>query len=127
MKLWILGIFFGLGSACGVSASKYSDNTDEPELAHIVSYELDKGFMTIRVLTSGCTGVHSFKVVADSKAANRVKVLRVKQDKCRLTTRPIELQYSIRHLGLDINRVVSVLNLSSSENSGEISLVDKSF
>jgi len=127
MKLWIFGVLFGLSSACGVSASKYSENADEPELAHIVSYELDKGFMTIKVLTSGCTGVHSFKVVADSKAANRVKVLRVKQDKCRLTTRPIELQYSIRHLGLDINRLVSVLNRSSSDNNGGISLADKSF
>jgi len=114
MKFWLLAIVVLSGSAC-VNASKITDGKDfgEPQMAHLVSYELSKGFMTIRVLTSGCTGMNSFKVVADKKIDNGVKVLRIKQDNCRLKTRPIELQYSIRHLGVDIRRAVSVLNVSN--------------
>jgi len=114
----LLCVFLILCSVTSVNASWMGDSnkSTKPILAHLVSYELVKGFMTIRVLSSGCTGVHSFKVVADSKIDNRVKVLRLRPDNCRMKERPIELQYSIRHLGLDISRTINVLNNSGTND-----------
>jgi hypothetical protein len=79
-------------------------------MADLVDYELDNGFMTIKVLTAGCTGVNSFKVIADTSEENALRVMRVKRDQCGMKLRPIELQYSIRHLGLDSNQSINILN-----------------
>jgi len=118
MKSWVLSILIGFASVTCVNASKMDDanKLKNAQLAQLVSYELLKGFMTIRVLTSGCTGVNSFRVVADNQLDNQIKVLRLKPDNCRMKSRPIELQYSIRHLGLDLSRPINVLNNSRDNN-----------
>jgi len=87
-------------------------NETDMALANLVDYKLQNGYMRIKVLTAGCTGVTSFKVVADSSSENSLKVLRVKPDECGMKLRPIELQYSIRHLGLDINQTINIVNIN---------------
>jgi hypothetical protein len=83
----------------------YSGNNTE--MAKLVNYELDNGYMTIKVLTAGCTGINSFKIVAKG---NELSVLRVKQDECGMKPRPMTLRYSVRHLGLDSSQTVNIIN-----------------
>jgi hypothetical protein len=81
----------------------YSSNSVEK----LVNYELVNGYMTIKVLTAGCTGINSFKIVADG---NELSVVRVKQDACGMKPRPMTLRYSVRHLGLDDSQAINIVN-----------------
>ena len=79
-------------------------------VTRLVNYELDSGYMVIKVLSSGCTGTHSFKVEVENQELNLIKVMRIKKDECGMKPRSIELQYSIRHLGLDLRQPIKLLN-----------------
>ncbi len=116
MKRLILSMVFSVFMIPSANADRtriseeFNANSNGVKLAHLVDYEVVDGYMTIKVLTAGCTGINSFKVVADNHKANSLKVLRIKRDECGMKLRPIKLQYSIRHLGLDINQSISLIN-----------------
>lgn len=108
MKKLLLGLL--LVAVTSVVKSNNMTSSDGSTLANLVDYKLIDGYMTIKVLTEGCTGVNSFKILSDSQSDNGIKVLRVKPDQCGMKPRVIELQYSIRHLGININQSVNLLN-----------------
>ena len=91
----------------GVKALSKSEAYGASSVEKLVNYELVNGYMTIKVLTSGCTGINSFKILADG---NELSVVRVKKDSCGMEPRPMTLRYSVRHLGLDDSQAVNIVN-----------------
>ncbi|MET1256676.1 hypothetical protein [Aliikangiella maris] len=76
----------------------------------LINYQLEDGFILITTTSYGCTVFDSFDVKVASLKNNSLAVVRQKVDNCAMTTRPIELRYSYKHLGLDLARPISVIN-----------------
>ena len=102
----------GLLTACS-SQSIYTSNLQQDRnelLATLNSYQIDNGFITIETTGYGCTFFNSFKVEVAEGIDNGLTVLQVNPDKCGMKPRPVSLQYSFRHLGLDLEKTVLVTN-----------------
>ncbi|MGX5200995.1 hypothetical protein [Aliikangiella sp. IMCC44632] len=80
------------------------------DVAVLTDYELKDGFITIQAVGYGCTFFNSFKVEVADKQENSLEVVRTRPDNCRMKPRNVSLQYSYKHLGLDLNRFVEVKN-----------------
>ncbi len=111
----------GLTGCSSLSFLSDSENQHKvEEVAILTDYQLDDGFITIQAVGYGCTFFNSFKVeVADIKQ-NTLEVVRTQPDQCRMKPRNVSLQYSFKHLGLDLNRSVQVKNpvsISKSSNT----------
>ena len=88
-----------------------SDDKNHSEvIAVLTDYELDDGFITIQAVGYGCTFINSFKLAVADVSDNSLEVIRTRPDKCRMKPRNVSLQYSYKHLGLDLNRQISVRN-----------------
>lgn len=99
-------------SACS-SQSVYTANLKQDHqafLATLNSYRIDNGFITFETTGYGCTFFNSFKIEVAENADNGLKVVQVNPDKCGMKPRPVSLQYSFKHLGLDLDKKIQVTN-----------------
>ncbi|TQV75121.1 hypothetical protein FLL45_09290 [Aliikangiella marina] len=99
-------------SACS-SLSIYDSNLQQDHstfLATLNSYQIDNGFITIETTGYGCTFFNSFEVQVADNIENGLKVVQVNPDKCGMKPRPVSLQYSFKHLGLDLDKKIAVTN-----------------
>ena len=87
------------------------------ETAVLTDYDVKNGFITIQAVGYGCTFFDSFKVKVSDRENNELKVVRTRPDECGMKPRNVSLQYSFKHLGLDLNKSIQVKNtvLESSE------------
>jgi len=83
---------------------------EREEMAVLTDYELKDGFITIKAVGHGCTFFDSFRVEVADKTDNSIKVVRTRPDECGMNTRNVSLQYSFKHLGLDLEKEVQVNN-----------------
>lgn len=95
---------------------------EEEEMAVLTDYELKNGFITIKAVGNGCTFFDSFRVEVADKADNAIKVVRTRPDECNMSSRNVSLQYSFKHLGLDLDKKVQVNNPVQSEENRNVSL-----
>ena len=80
------------------------------EMAVLTDYKIQGAFITIKVKSNGCTYYNSFKVELASEEDNAIKVVVVKPDECSMKERVVSLQYSFKHLGLDLDKAVQLKN-----------------
>lgn len=80
------------------------------DVAVLSDYELKNGFITIRTIGNGCTFFDSFRVEVEDLADNELKVVRTRPDNCAMKKRTVSLQYSFKHLGLDLEKQIKVSN-----------------
>lgn len=104
----LVGIISGCTSLWG-GQSGTSEYQSEA-LAKLVSYELNDGYIEITAISNGCTFVNSFEVQVNAPGENQLKVVRVKPDLCRMKQRKVALQYSYKHLGLNLKENITVVN-----------------
>ncbi|MCW8880156.1 MAG: hypothetical protein OQK51_24125 [Kangiellaceae bacterium] len=100
-----------LGGCAGTSHVT-SDNMSlkSDETAVLTDYDVKNGFITIQAVGYGCTFFDSFKVKVSDRENNELKVVRTRPDECGMKPRNISLQYSFKHLGLDLNKSIQVKN-----------------
>jgi len=79
-------------------------------LAELSDYQINGGFISFKTVGRGCTFYNNFKVVVRSKKNNSLGIVNLHQDKCRMEPRYVSLQYSFKHLGLDLSKAVHVEN-----------------
>ena len=105
----------GCASTSQVITDSLSLNSDET--AVLTDYDVKNGFITIHAVGYGCTFFDSFKVKVSDRENNELKVVRTRPDECGMKPRNVSLQYSFKHLGLDLNKSVQVKNtvIESSE------------
>lgn len=109
----VMGVgLVGLITGCSSLGFSHEDKQKhQPEvLADLVSYELQDGYIQITALSRGCTFINSFEVQVNDSKENELKVVRVRPDLCQMKTRRVALQYSYKHLGLDLDENVTVIN-----------------
>jgi len=80
------------------------------DIAVLTDYELKDGFITIQAVGYGCTFFNSFKVEKADHQDNSLEVVRTKPDNCGMKPRNVSLQYSFKHLGLDMDKNIQVIN-----------------
>ena len=116
VMLSVFVILAGCNSLPMVTQS--NDKGGENKVAVLTDYELNDGFITIQAVGYGCTFFNSFKVEVANKNENSLEVIRTRPDNCGMKPRNVSLQYSFKHLGLDLNKNVQVknqVNISGSE------------
>jgi len=109
----VASILIVLLSACASSPLSLSeDNQSElrGELAILSDYKLNDGFIEIQAVGYGCTFFNSFEVAVANKQDNVMAVIRTRPDECGMKPRNVSLQYSIKHLGLNLNKQINVKN-----------------
>lgn len=98
----------------GCSLLPFNDQSAEKgvgeEIAVLTDYQLKDGFITIKAVGYGCTFFNSFKVEVADRSENALEVIRTRPDNCRMKPRNVSLQYSFKHLGLDLTKQVEVTN-----------------
>lgn len=112
----ILGLFTLVvmtGCSSLQSFASLNDSEDKAEAAVLTDYQLSNGFITIQAVGYGCTFFDSFKVAVADKSSNSLEVVRTRPDNCRMKPRNVSLQYSYKHLGLDLDRNIHVKNTVS--------------
>ena len=101
-------------SLCACQSSQSIKNDAAPEHfsaeVKLTDVEAKNGHLYIGVLSNGCTFINSFKVAVEDASENSIRVIRVKPDLCRMKQREVNLQYSYKHLGLDLKMPVLVVN-----------------
>ena len=119
----IIALVFGI---LGCTSMPWSGSMEAEEtlsdVAVLTDYQLDNGFITIQAVGYGCTFFNSFKVEVANKNENALEVLRTQPDNCGMKPRNVSLQYSYKHLGLDLERDIKVKN--PVDDSGLETLVD---
>ncbi|MET1255747.1 hypothetical protein [Aliikangiella maris] len=94
-----------------VSEVSLNDSESEDhEVAVLTDYQVKDGFITIQAVGYGCTFFNSFSVEVADKQSNALEIVRLQPDQCRMKPRNVSLQYSFKHLGLDLNKNVKVVN-----------------
>ena len=68
------------------------------------------GYIKITALSKGCTFFNSFEVKKSDQSESSIEVVRVRDDNCSMKPYNVDLQYSFRHLGIDKNVSVGVIN-----------------
>jgi hypothetical protein len=99
-------------AACQSSSYFIGDekSDDATKLAVVTSYASDGGHVYFTTVSNGCTFIDSFKLEVDHAGQNRIKIIQVKPDLCRMEKRTISLQYSYKHLGLNPQQAVVLAN-----------------
>lgn len=97
-------------SGCSSVNSKFLRASEQQKQAVLTRYRIDQHFVYIDVVSHGCTFMNSFKLFLVSKEDNSIRVIRTKPDNCQVKPYKISLNYSYRHLGIDANRPVNMLN-----------------
>lgn len=87
------------------------------EVVTLADYSLNNGFITIKTTSYGCTFINSYEVALASKRDNAIEVLQTQPDVCGMKPRSVSLQYSYKHLGLDMDKSVQVKNPVRSHQS----------
>ncbi|TQV86896.1 hypothetical protein [Aliikangiella coralliicola] len=109
--------FITLGCSNTPLLSQETQIETKQEVAILADYELKDGFITIQAVGYGCTFFNSFKVAVADKDDNALEVIRTRPDDCGMKPRNVSLQYSFKHLGLDLNKQVQVKNpVETTEN-----------
>ncbi|WP_444995991.1 hypothetical protein [Aliikangiella sp. IMCC44359] len=83
---------------------------DTNNLTPLIRYHLDDGIIFITAVSKGCTLFNSYEVRVANPEQNSIAVVQVKPDLCALTSRSVELQYSFKHLSLDFDKPILVVN-----------------
>ena len=100
-----------LVSACSnLSYLSSGVNISDAPLAELTDYQVEGNFINFKTVGRGCTFYNSFKVVVIDKENNSLGVVNTHADECRMEPRFVTLQYSFKHLGLDMNKAVHVEN-----------------
>jgi len=108
LKIFSISLIGWVLSGCAPSRSAIKVN-NEP-LAKLISYQVKSGHLYFTTTSHGCTFVDSFKLARANSGENLLKVVQVKPDLCRMKKYPVTLQYSVKHLGLDKNKPVALVN-----------------
>ena len=87
------------------------------QLAELTDYELKDGFIVIKTVSNGCTFFDSFKVKVADQKRNAMKVVTVKSDECSMKPHLVALQYSYRHLPIDENKEIRLINKTKKHES----------
>ena len=109
LKLLFVSCFL-LGCQTSDTQERTAYQPSDAHLAKLTDYKLGDGFITIRAIGFGCTFFNSFKLQATQDGLNKLEVVRTQEDKCGMKPRNVSLQYSYKHLGLDLNKPVEVVN-----------------
>jgi hypothetical protein len=91
-------------------AALSEDDQQSKDVAVLTDYKLDNGFITIEAVGYGCTFFNSFAVELADRESNALEVVRIHPDNCGMKPRNVSLQYSFKHLGLDLDKTVRVKN-----------------
>jgi len=119
-KLKFLLAVLMLVLVAGCSHTMKSNNESEAVLAVLSDYRVNNGFITIDILSKGCTFYNSFKVQASEVSSNMLEVVRVNTDKCSMKPRKVALTYSFRHTGIALDKKVHVRNQLNRPSDGNI-------
>ena len=110
----IKGIVVGAVSlavgACQTTNNRHQQSNEANEVAELVDYTLENGYIKITALSKGCTFFNSFEVKKSDQSESSIEVVRVRDDNCSMKPYNVDLQYSFRHLGIDKNVSVGVIN-----------------
>lgn len=108
----ILVIAFFLVNCSSNSYFAANSQLQSPEkrLAVLTGYQINRGFITIQTVSYGCTFFDSFKVDTVAGKSNSIKVWQVKPDNCGMSPHLVSLQYSFKHLGIDLDQQIYVAN-----------------
>lgn len=106
----IIATIFLVGCSSVPFLGQSSEDIVNEEIAVLTDYQLKDGFITIQAVGYGCTFFSSFKVEVADNTDNGLEVIRTRPDNCRMKARNVSLQYSFKHLGLDLNKHVEVTN-----------------
>jgi len=120
IKLALLLLCSLLSACAGINREILKDNQFEPELAHLTGFNVNDGFLSIDVLSFGCTFKTSFQLELVSKKENSLKVLRTKPDECMMGKRKVSLNYSYRYLGLDHSKPLMVIYQMADEEIAQV-------
>ncbi|MBV1908088.1 MAG: hypothetical protein KUG78_02140 [Kangiellaceae bacterium] len=97
-------------SGCSIATLQSSQSLIKESQAQLISYSLDERYVYIDVVSHGCTMMNSFELRLVSEQANSFEIIRKKPDSCRVKPIRMSLNYPFRHLGLDTNRPITLVN-----------------
>lgn len=117
-KYLIISTLLFLASCSNTSFLSGSHSTQENS-ASLISYTIEEDYIHFDVVSHGCTMMTSFELRLVSEKENSLEVVRVRPDFCRIKPIKMSLNYSFRHLGLDLNRPINLVN---SIDSNQIAL-----
>jgi len=109
-KLFLILVVTILLSVSGCTGLKSQTSSSRAAVEVLTDYHVEDGFIVIKARSNGCTFFNSFEVKVANDAENSLQIVRTKPDQCRMKPRTVSLQYSIKHLGLDLNREIKVTN-----------------
>ena len=104
--LVVLTTLFG----CSSTIRPTTNQLNETQTAILTDYQLQDGFITIKAIGYGCTFFNSFEVAIAEGTSNAIEIIRTRKDNCGMKPRNVSLQYSFKHLGLDLDKQVKVIN-----------------
>jgi hypothetical protein len=119
-KLFLI-VTVSLITACS-NMSLYSSEASSSDmpLAELTEYQVKGNFINFSTMGRGCTFYNNFKVVVVDKKSNSLGVVETHADICRMEPRDVSLQYSFKHLGLDMNKAVHVENSIRQNQANDI-------
>lgn len=104
----LAGILFLASCTTATKQAKNEKMRGSP--ASLVSYSLDDRYITIDVVSHGCTVKTNFQLRLVSLKENSFEVVKTKHDLCRMAPLKMSLNYPFRHLGIDLSRPIQVTN-----------------
>ncbi len=100
-------------SSFQIRSNHHDTKAEKHEVATLMDYEIDDGFIKISTIGHGCTFVNSFKVELVNKDDNSIRVINTQPDNCEMGNHNLLLQYSITHLDIDLEKSIKVDNIIS--------------
>ena len=116
----IVTVFLLINGCSSLSLFTSQYGNTRSVLAELSDYDINNGFITIETLGNGCTFYSDFKVVMVDRAENALGVVKIQDDQCRMSPRHVSLQYSFKHLGLDMSRKILVSNVITQNQTDEL-------
>lgn len=109
-SLLVLALLSSMNSSCSNTPFNSNMGGTSETMAVLTGYQLSDGFVTIQTIGYGCTFFDSFKVVAHHERPNSLVIQQIKPDECNMGAHMVSLQYSFKHLDLDLDKQIKVVN-----------------
>lgn len=97
-------------ASCSKTQFLSSELSPSENTTSLLAYTIEKDYIHFDVVSHGCTMMTSFELRLVSEKDNSFAVVRVRPDFCRIKPIKMSLNYSFKHLGLDLNRPIYLTN-----------------